>query len=437
MRRFLCIIVAVFCVVPLLAQRGKPYAPVTLRLEHQDGVYKKGETVRVLADIKAGADASLLLRVTTNGLSWEEKSLSLQEGSSVVFEQKYDNPVWVRLNLGPAGNRNVAAQTGVIVAPEEMMPGFQEPEDFMSWWQGQIAAMRAVPANAVLEQVESSVEGIRTWKLEIPMHEGNPVRGYLAIPEGSSPGSLPIFFYAHPAGSATSIHTHATARRAAGFAKKGAIGLDINAHGILDDAPAEYYAQKDTSELLLYQERPVRDRDSYYFRLMFLRLVRALDYLCTLPEWDGKRVLIRGESQGGAQSFALAGLDSRVTAVVATVPAMTDLGGSLKDRQCGWPYQLKPMVPLSSHGRAVLPYFDGALFLKHFKGELFVEAGLIDVTCPPCAVVAGFNNSPSEHKQIYYWPGRGHNYWSDAASNAEWEKTVLQAREQFIDNYLK
>ena len=284
MRRFLCIIVAVFCVVPLLAQRGKTYAPVTLRPEHRDGVYQKGESVRVWADVNAGVDDSLLLRVTTNGLSWKEKTISVKEGSSVVFEKKFDSPVWVRLNLGPAGNRNVAAQTGFIVAPEEMMPGFQEPEDFMSWWQGQIAAMRAVPANAVLEQVESSVEGIRTWKLEIPMHEGNPVRGYLAIPEGASPGSLPIFFYAHPAGLATAPHTHATAGRAADFAKKGAIGLDINAHGILDDAPAEYYAQKDTTELLLYQERPVRDRDSYYFRLMFLRLVRALDYLCTLPE---------------------------------------------------------------------------------------------------------------------------------------------------------
>ena len=139
----------------------------------------------------------------------------------------------------------------------------------------------------------------------------------------------------------------------------------------------------------------------------------------------------------GAQSFALAGLDPRVSAVVATVPAMTDLGGSLQERQCGWPYQLRPMVPLSSHGKAALPYFDGALFLKHYKGELFVEAGLIDVTCPPCAVAAGFNNSAASRKEIHFWPGRGHNYWSDKASNDAWEKIVLLARDQYIDNYLR
>lgn len=437
MRRFLCILAAVLCAGSLMAQRGKPYAPVTLRLEHRDGVYQKGETVRVWADVGPDTDASLLLRVTTNGLFWEEKTLSLQEGSSVVLEQSYDKPIWVRLNLGPARDRNIAAQTGFIVAPEEMTPGFPEPEDFMPWWQEQLAAMRAVPAQAKLLAVESPEAGIRVWKLEIPMHEGNPVRGYLAMPDGAAPGSLPIFFYAHPAGSATAAHTHASAQQAASFARKGAISLDINAHGILDDAPAEYYARMDTTELLLYQERPVRDRESYYFRLMFLRLVRALDYLCTLPEWDGKRVLVRGESQGGAQSFALAGLDPRVSAVVATVPAMTDLGGSLQERQCGWPYQLRPMVPLSSHGKAALPYFDGALFLKHYKGELFVEAGLIDVTCPPCAVAAGFNNSAASRKEIHFWPGRGHNYWSDKASNDAWEKIVLLARDQYIDNYLR
>ena len=160
MRRFLCILAAVLCAGSLMAQRGKPYAPVTLRLEHRDGVYQKGETVRVWADVGPDTDASLLLRVTTNGLFWEEKTLSLQEGSSVVLEQSYDEPIWVRLNLGPARDRNIAAQTGFIVAPEEMTPGFPEPEDFMPWWQEQLAAMRAVPAQAKLLAVDSPEAGI-------------------------------------------------------------------------------------------------------------------------------------------------------------------------------------------------------------------------------------------------------------------------------------
>lgn len=438
MKRLLCIIAALVCAMPsVMSQRVTAYAPVFLRLERTDGVYQKGESVRVWADITSDADTNLLLLVSENGNYPSEKELSLPEGSSMVFEQAYDHPVWVTVSVAPASDRNNTSKVGFIVAPQELKPGYEEPDDFVTWWQGEIAAMRAVPANPVVKEEEYPDSSFRVFSIEIPMHEGNPVRGYVAIPSDAAEKSLPVYFFAHGAGSPTAPYTHASIKEAVSKAECGAIGVDINAHGMLNDAPPEYYAQLDTTSLLLYQERPVRDRESYYFRLMFLRMVRALDYVCSLPEWDGSRVLLFGESQGGAQSFALAGLDSRVGAVVGIVPAMTDLGGPLYGRRGGWPYNIRPMIPLSSHGRETLPYFDGAQFLKHFKGKLYIEAGLADTTCPPCGVAAGFNTSGASYKEIRFWPHRGHVFLGSSADQDEWRETVLKERQRFIRDYLK
>lgn len=383
-------------VLAALLAGGAPSFSQQLLLERPDGVYGIGDTVRVWA------------------------------GDSLYYQERFDSPT--AKSLG---------DIGFIVAPEGITPGFTEPEDFRSWWDSQIAAMRALPLDAVVRPVPSKDPSIEVFSLEIPMHEGNPVRGYIGIPKNAAPGSLPIYFFAHAAGDVKKEWTHASPEREVlSFARRGAISIDINAHGMLNDAPDEYYARLDTTEVLMYQERPARDRESYYFRLMFLRMVRALDYMCTRPEWDGKRVLLQGESQGGAQSLVLAGLDSRVGAVVAVVPAMTDLGGSIQGRQSAWPFQLRPMIPLSPRGQSVLPYFDAALHLKYFKGKLYVEAGLVDKTCPAAGIAAGVGNSSASEKEIHFYPYRGHTYWT-CGMKEDWEKTILPLRDRFIENYLK
>ena len=96
-----------------------------------------------------------------------------------------------------------------------------------------------------------------------------------------------------------------------------------------------------------YWEYNAADRETYYFRGMYLRVLRAIEYMTSLPEWDGRRLLVVGESQGGGQAVAAAGLDPRVSAVVLNVPAMQDLGGARKGRLSGWPQPIENHQDLS------------------------------------------------------------------------------------------
>ncbi|NMA46826.1 MAG: hypothetical protein GX945_09725, partial [Lentisphaerae bacterium] len=61
----------------------------------------------------------------------------------------------------------------------------------------------------------------------------------------------------------------------------------------------------------------------------YLRVMRSLDFVKTLPEWNGRDLIVVGSSQGGGQAIAAAGLDPQVTLCVAAVPALSDHAGTL------------------------------------------------------------------------------------------------------------
>ena len=167
---------------------------------------------------------------------------------------------------------------------------------------------------------------------------------------------------------------------------------------------------------------------------MYLRLLRTIDFLTKQPEWDGKRLLVIGESQGGGQALIAAGLDQRVSAVVAIVPAMCDWLGTLAGRMSGWPQPFESN-DLKKQMRKALPYFDASNILKNSKAIIFAEIGLIDMTCPSTSVYAAVNEATGQ-KIIYTVPYRPHHQPEGTLAKT-WQETVYKSRELFIRNYLK
>jgi len=81
---------------------------------------------------------------------------------------------------------------------------------------------------------------------------------------------------------------------------------------------------------------------------------RAIDYITTRPEWDGKTIVVPGTNMGRHQSLAAASLDARVTAVIVNEPWGADTLGELHGYQTGYPNWTSkdPQV------LAAAPYFD-------------------------------------------------------------------------------
>lgn len=154
------------------------------------------------------------------------------------------------------------------------------------------------------------------------------------------------------------------------------------------------------------------NRNESYFKGMFLRVMRALDYVKTRPEWDGKTLIVWGGSQGGGQAIAAAALDPQVTLCVANVPAIGDHGGRLAGRLPGWPklFNKKELTDDDRKGIAESAYFDHNYLVKRIKCETFMGTGFIDKVCPPTSVFAAYNNLPDTvKKHIQTTPDKGHN----------------------------
>ena len=86
----------------------------------------------------------------------------------------------------------------------------------------------------------------------------------------------------------------------------------------------------------------------------------------------------------------------------------------------------------------MLPYYDGACLLSLTKARLFVEAGLVDYTCPPTCVAAGYNNAPSKDKTIVFFPYCTHVSTNMSKEDQEtWKEQIVTPRENWLNEILK
>lgn len=432
MRHFLIWVLACLCSVGGWAQSSR------LHLDVESGVYEKGQ--RAVVTYRAGDETkeSLLVRTFVNNRVCAERRVAARGGDVVVFDGRMDSTcavmVEVEDGLGPAKS------IGFVVDPEGFRAGYEEPADLMEYWDNQKKMLKALPmqVKSTPLRVPASYEGRYTCNdVEINCLGPAPVRAYVAKPVGAKKKSLPIVVLCRAAGVAGDWCRCQVGECVGNAALgNGALSLDINAHGMLNGQPDAFYKMLEEGMLHNYYEHNVLDRETYYFRGMYLRLLRAIEYMTQQPEWDGKRILVIGESQGGGQAVAAAGLDSRVSCVVLNVPAIQDLGGPKAGRRGGWP---QPLDNHSTYGEErldrVLPYFDGSLLIRHSKAEIYCEMGLIDTTCPPSSVWSSLNAAPG-HKTINCVPFRTHA-WPDGDLRPFWEEKYLRPRQAFADEYLK
>jgi cephalosporin-C deacetylase-like acetyl esterase len=124
---------------------------------------------------------------------------------------------------------------------------------------------------------------------------------------------------------------------------------------------------------------------------MYLRDSRALDYLLTRPDWDGKTIVLMGGSMGGQQSLALAGLrPETISAVLVCVPAGADANGDLHGRKAGypnWPSDNPDVMKTAL-------YFDPVNFAPRIKAPVLASIGFIDTISPPAGIWTMLNQVP-------------------------------------------
>ncbi len=397
------------------------------------GIYSRGEQIKVSVSVDSIKVDTLVITTQVN-YSHEIKidKVSYAGGDLLIFDNFFDKPTSVIIKV-IAGDET--GKTGLVVDKDNFKPKTRYPHDFKRYWKREIKDLRAIPMEIKSVPVNNFESGYLCSDIEINCLGGKPARGYYVKPTDAKERSLPIVLVVHAAGVKGSWCL-SKPQNAMRYAKMGggAICFDLNAHGMLNGQPQKYYDDLEAGELKEYIYLGIENRDSIYFRGMYLRLIRTLDFLTKQPEWDGKRILVIGESQGGGQALAAAGFDKRVTAVVATVPAMCDWGRALIGEKGGWP---NPFATKYYKRRLLntVPYYDVAHLIKGSKATLVVEIGFIDQTCPSSSVYAAINQAKGE-KIVFGVPYREHNLKQEDY-RLLWEKMVSKPKMVFIEEFLK
>ena len=373
---------------------------ISLRINDEDGLYAKGDKVQIWADVKKVPQEDLFLykyKFCTY-MPESKEPINLHEGENLIFEGIFNEPIQYVYEITDGvkpkeykdnGKGNVFA--GIVVAPEEFKVGFDSCEGRDEFWAKELKAMRKMKMKPVVTN-DKEEKGFRTYHVDINCVGPAPTRAYVSHPVDAKKGTLPIIIYLHSAGRPGAPSKAATALSYAKIVEGGAIGVDVNAHGMLDDQPQSFYDDLSKGELQGYSTR-VPELENYYFKWMMLRDIRLIDYLTKNPLWDGKHIILTGGSQGGYQSCFIAGLDPRITSIIVTVPAGIDQGGNLQGRTPSWPHT---MDKYPEEGKQFLPYFDPSVTLRNTKADVWCEIGLFDFTCPAANLFAVMNTVKSE-----------------------------------------
>ena len=308
--------------------------------------------------------------------------VKLKKGRAIIDMGTMKSPGFLDLRLNIGGKYQHHVKVGF--SPELLKPYTGNPQDFDTFWKVNLEEARLAAKNDDLVVSCKKVEHYCTdetdmYLLKLKTDRRHAVYGYLSKPKKA--GKYPVVLCPPGAG----IKTIKEPMRNIYYAKNGFIRLEMEIHGLNPEMTDEQF--KEITAAFDYENgyltNGLDDRDNYYMKHVYVACVRAIDYLTSLPDWDGRNVFVQGGSQGGALSLITAGLDSRVTACVANHPALSDMAGYLDHRAGGYPHFNRMKNMLTPEKVKTLTYYDVVNFARRIVCPVYLTWGYNDNVCPP------------------------------------------------------
>ncbi len=284
-------------------------------------------------------------------------------------------------------------------SPEKLSPYTQMPSDFESFWDK--TKEQAAQCPLVIEKnfvPEYSNDKVNCYLVKIQAYEkGRYVYGYLTMPKKE--GKYPVVFSPPGAGIKPMDPL-----KDIFYAENGFIRFDMEIHGIRPDLDKEIYNEISSAfgnKYNSYLINGLDNRDNYYMKKVYISCVRALDYLTTLSEWDGKNLIAQGGSQGGALALITTALDSRVTACAANHPALSDMARYKSGKAGGYPHLFTKFDGMDTPEKLeTLKYYDVVNFARQINVPVFMTWGFNDNVCPPTTSYIVYNTLNTQKESL-------------------------------------
>lgn len=401
--------------------------------DHADWLYQTGENAKVeVSFCKYGIprDGELKYSIGNDMLQPDKHgSVKLKNGRAVINMGTKKTPGFRDMKLSVSlDGKTYEHHIKVGFSVDKIKPYTQEPQDFRSFWQKNVEELKQVPMSYTKELYKDyCTDKIDCYLVKLQIDNmGHSMYGFLFYPKNAQPGKHPVVLCPPGAG----IKTIKDPMRNKYYAENGFVRFEVEIHGLDPRISSETFGEISRAfndRNGGYLANGLENKDIYYMKHVYVGLVRCIDFLTSLPEWDCKNVAVQGGSQGGALAIIAAGLDSRVTQCVANHPALSDMAGyAAKGGTGGYPHFCRqPQILSNKDCLNTLAYFDVVNFARYVKAPTYLTWGYNDVTCPPTTSYAVWNTLKCT-KESLLTPINEH--WTTTETNRgqmEWIKAHL------------
>jgi len=421
-KRVLILLGLLLATIPALGQPQREPVMVVVSPDHPDWTYKVSETM---------AFSILVLRygnpLSDVEVSYEikpEKMDTLKTGTIVSS----DRPVKVTgLTMAKPGflrcwasvrldGREYSGLATAGFSPEQIEPTVPYPKDFVDFWKKAKDEASKIPMDAQMTLLpERCTETVNVYHVNLQNYKiDSRLYGILCLPKVGPryPALLRV-----PGAGVRPYYGDVQ------YAEQGVITFQIGIHGIPVTMDGQVYDDLRHGALEDYPRNKLDDKDNYYYKRVYLGCVRAIDFIFSLPQFDGENLAVTGGSQGGALSIVTAGLDPRIKWLAAFYPALSDVTGYLHGRAGGWPHLFRSEAEKENQLRiATVPYYDVVNFARQIKVPGLYSWGFNDTVCPPTSMYSAFNLIAAP-KRLLISQDTGH--WTYAEQREEVETWLI------------
>jgi len=406
----LTFVITSFFVVTLVAQPKRELVNIVVSPNHADWKYNIGEkaifTIKVYKN-NVLLDAEIKYTIGPERMTIvDEGILKLKGGSTVVKAASLKKPGFLRCFADvEIDGKTYSNYSTVAYEVDKIEPTTSLPDDFIEFWDKGKQELAEIPIEPVFKLLpDQCTDKVDVYEVSINNIYGK-IYGILCKPkkEGKFPAIL------HVPGAGVRPHNGDIAS-----ATKGYITLRIGIHGISVTLDPQVYKDLKYGALKNYYFTNLDNKDNYYYKRVYLGCIRAVDLIYSLDEFDGNNIAVTGGSQGGALSIITAGLDSRISYLAASFPALSDLTGYLENRAGGWPHMFQTKESQLDNHIETSKYFDVVNFARFVKVPGWYTWGFNDYTCPPTSTYSTYNIIKAE-KELHLFQDTGH--WSYPEQN--------------------
>lgn len=381
--------------------------------------WKYVATEQAVFDIQVYKDNELMKNVTVDyelGPEFfpvETKQDVLLKDGKLSLKSSMKTPGFLRCKVtAKVDGKKYEGMATAGFAINEIQPATPEPTDFDAFWLEAVSVAQKLPLDAEVTLLPNSSTSTMNFYEVNFLNEriGSRIYGILTMPKKA--GKYPAILKVPGAG----IRPYSGS-----VIGENIITLEIGIHGIPVTLPAKVYSNLAAGGLKDYWKVNMNDKNTHYYKRVYLGCVRAVDFIYSLPEFDGQTLGVTGGSQGGALSIVTAGLDSRVKFLAAYYPALCDFAGYINKRAGGWPHYYRNATPQPNEVET-LSYFDVVNFARRVKVPGWYSWGFNDVTCPPTSMYAAYNVIPGQ-KELQLFLNTGHwTYPEQKETGEKWLK---------------